>query len=123
MLADLTIQKFMEELSSGSPVPVSYTHLDVYKRQGMTSARKARMILENLISVLGIELMCAAQAVEFQGSRGLSPAGRAVYETVRKEVAPLEEDRVLYPDMEACARLIRDGLILKAAEETIGPLE
>ena len=90
---------------------------------GMTSARKAREILNNTIDVLAIELMCAAQAVEFQGSSGLSPATAAAYNKVREHVPPLEHDRILYTDINICSKLIRDGSILRAVEEKIGKLK
>jgi histidine ammonia-lyase len=90
---------------------------------GMTSARKAREILENAINVLAIELMCAAQAIEFQGHDGLSPASAAAYHLVRELVAPLEADRILSIDIEKCATLVRDGSILKVVEQTIGSLK
>lgn len=90
---------------------------------GMTSARKAREILNNTVDVLAIELMCAAQAVEFQSSAGLAPATAAVYNKVREKIAPLDSDRILYTDIEKCAQLIREGTILKAVEDTIGKLK
>jgi histidine ammonia-lyase len=90
---------------------------------GMTAARKAREILNNATEVLAIEAMCAAQAVEFQGSEGLSPAGAAVYNVIRKQVPPLEKDRILYIDIEKCSALLRSGEILKAAESVTGPLK
>ncbi|MDO4553004.1 MAG: histidine ammonia-lyase [Bacillota bacterium] len=89
---------------------------------GMTAARKAREILSNAVNVLAIELMCAAQAIEFNGARGLAPATAAVYNKVREEVTALEEDRVLYTDIEKCAALVRSGAVLDAAEGAVGPL-
>jgi histidine ammonia-lyase len=90
---------------------------------GMTAARKAREILNNVTEVLAIEAMCAAQAVEFQGQEGLSPAGKAVYRLIRRQVPPLERDRILYVDMQKCAELLRSGAILQAAESVVGPLQ
>ncbi|MCI5802205.1 MAG: histidine ammonia-lyase [Oscillospiraceae bacterium] len=90
---------------------------------GMTAARKARKIIENVTNVLGIELLTAAQAIEFQGPEGLSPAGRAVWELVRSGTPAVEEDRIMYPDIHRCAGLIRSGAVVKAAEAVTGELE
>lgn len=113
--------KVLAHPASVDSIPTSANQED-HVSMGMTSARKAREILVNTANVLAIELMCAAQAIEFQGSTGLSPAMAAVYRTVRSRVAPLESDRILYPDIRSCAELILDGSIQRAAEEIAGPL-
>ena len=102
-------------------IPTSANQED-HVSMGMTAARKAKEILFNTTNVLAIELMTAAQAVEFIDSKRLSPATKAVYEKVRSVVAPLEKDRVMYKDMEVLAELVKNGEILKVAEDKIGPL-
>lgn len=61
---------------------------------GMTSALKLRPMLDNLASVLAMELICAAQALEFLAP--LKPGRGTVqaYERIRSLVPPLREDRV-----------------------------
>lgn len=113
--------KVLAHPASVDSIPTSANQED-HVSMGMTSARKAREILFNVTSVLAIELMCAAQAIEFQGSVGLAPAMAAVYRAVRDQVPPLESDRVLYPDIEACTTLIREGVIVKAAEQITGSM-
>ena len=90
---------------------------------GMTAARKAREIIFNTLNVLAIELLCAAQAMEFGNKEGMAPATRAVYDEVRKVVAPLEKDRILYTEINKCAELIKSGVILKVAEEAAGKIK
>ena len=78
---------------------------------GMAAARKARRSVELLETVLAVELLCAAQAVEFH--RPLR-AGRRVEEalaTVRASVRRLEEDRVLSADLETVIALVREGTV------------
>ena len=67
---------------------------------GMAAARKARRAVECLEYVLAVELICAAQALEFL--RPLEPGVgvSAGYKLVREQVAPLDGDRVLAPDIE-----------------------
>lgn len=102
-------------------IPTSANQED-HVSMGMTSARKAREILFNTVNVLAIELMTAAQAVEFLGKEKLAPATKAVYDRVRDVVPAIEKDRVFYKDMENIAELITSGEIIKAAESAIGEL-
>jgi histidine ammonia-lyase len=77
---------------------------------GMTAAVKLREIVSNLEHVIAVELLCAAQGIEFR--RPLR-AGRGVEEThavVRELVSALEEDRPLSADIGAIAAAIRNGL-------------
>ena len=76
---------------------------------GMTGALKLRQIVENAERVVGIELMCAAQALEFRRPLKSSTSVEGAYGAVRAVVAQLGEDRVLSGDMEAMARAVRDG--------------
>lgn len=76
---------------------------------GMTAARKARTVVRNFETVVAIELLCAAQGLEFL--RPLKP-GRGVakaYALVRERVQPLTGDRPLQPDLEALTDLVQSG--------------
>jgi histidine ammonia-lyase len=77
---------------------------------GMTGALKLRRIVENAERVVGVELMCAAQALEFRRPLKSSAAVEGAYAAVRSVVPSLEEDRVLSGDMEAMAQAVRRGL-------------
>ncbi len=77
---------------------------------GMTGARKLRQVLRNVETVLGLELMIAAQGLEHR--KPLHP-GRGVeraYAILRERTPPLDRDRVLAPDIEAAATLVRSGV-------------
>jgi histidine ammonia-lyase len=76
---------------------------------GMTGALKLRQIVENAERVVGIELMCGAQALEFRRPLKSSAAVEGAYGAVRAVVTRLGEDRVLSGDMEAMARAVRSG--------------
>ena len=76
---------------------------------GMTSARKARQVLRNVETVLGIELLCAAQGLKY---REPLPPGRGVERArrlFRDRVSVLTSDRILAPDIEAAAAMVREG--------------
>ena len=88
---------------------------------GPIGARKLKEIIWNVIHILAVEMMSAAQAFDFLG--GTPGAGSAsAYREIRKVVKPLKNDRVLYPDIQAIARKIADLDILNAVEKKVGEL-
>jgi histidine ammonia-lyase len=76
---------------------------------GMTGAIKLRQIVKHAERILGIELMCAAQALEFRRPLKSSAEIERAHEAVRRVVPRLEQDRVLAPDIDALAASIRAG--------------
>jgi histidine ammonia-lyase len=76
---------------------------------GMTGALKLRQIVENAERIVAIELMCAAQALEFRRPLKSSPQLESVHAAVRAVVPWLEQDRVLAPDIDALAGAVRTG--------------
>jgi len=78
---------------------------------GMTGAIKLRQIVEQVERVLGIELMCAAQALEFRRPLKSSKRIEEAHEVIREIVPRLERDRVLAGDIEAMAGAIRSGAL------------
>lgn len=106
--------------SSADSIPVSGNQED-HVSMGMTAARRARMVLENLRTILAIELLCAAQAVDLRKlptGAGLRP----VLQALRKVVPPLERDRVVATDIALVREKLVDGTLLHAAEEAVGRL-
>jgi len=89
---------------------------------GMNGALKTRQILENVNGVLGIELMAGAQALDFR-DYAVGKGTEAARAAIREVVEFLDEDRPLFPDHNAMAAAVEKGGILRAVEETIGPLE
>jgi histidine ammonia-lyase len=78
---------------------------------GVGAALKAREAVRFLETILALELMCAAQAIEFH--RPLK-AGRGVeraHAEIRRVVPALDQDRLMHPDIEALERLVRSGAL------------
>ena len=76
---------------------------------GMTSATKLRSIVDIAEMSTAIELMTAAQALDFR--KPLSP-GRGVkqaYESIRAAVVPVTSDRAMSADIERIIELIKNG--------------
>ncbi|MDQ7848925.1 MAG: histidine ammonia-lyase [Armatimonadota bacterium] len=114
--------KVLAHPASVDSIPTSGNQED-HVSMGSIAARKAARVVEHVEQVVGIEALCAAQALEFRGAEEASPAVRAVYRAVRQVIPPLERDRVLAGDLALARDLVRQGILLQAAEEAVGPLE
>jgi len=76
---------------------------------GMTGALKLRQIVENAERVVAIELMCAAQGIEYRRPLQSSREVESAHSAIRAVIPRLDQDRVLAPDIEALAGAIRSG--------------
>jgi len=101
--------KVLAHPASADSVPTSGGKED-HVSMGMTAALKFRQVVENAEKVLAIELICAAQGLEFR--RPLKPALRVgeALAHVRQRVRALEVDRVLAGDIESLAAAVRQGI-------------
>ena len=79
-------------------------------------ARRLGQMVENLNRILGVELLCAAQGIEFRRPLTTSAPLARVIGRLRADVPPLGEDRYLAPDLERAAALIAGGEIARAAQ-------
>lgn len=87
---------------------------------GMTSARHAREIVANAETVLALEALGAAQALDLRAPLEPGPATRAVHEMIRAHVPFFEADREFGPDIEDAVSLVREGRLIAAAEAATG---
>ena len=78
-------------------------------------ARRLTRMNANLANILAIELLCAAQGIEFRAPLKTSDALRSVIARLRRDVPPLEGDRYLAPDLERAAGLVTSGELVRAA--------
>ncbi|SNB75446.1 histidine ammonia-lyase [Arboricoccus pini] len=79
------------------------------------AARRLLPMAENLIQVVGIELLAAAQGCDFHAPLSTSEALGRVHAALRQRVPMLREDRLMAPDMSAAADLVRSGQIARLA--------
>ena len=86
-------------------------------------ARRLSPMVANLNHILGVELMCAAQGVEFRAPLATSLPLRKVLARLRKDVATLDKDRYLAPDLEAAARLVGAAELTTASGVKLPGLE
>ena len=94
--------------SSASSIPTDGGKED-HVSMGMTGALKLRQIVENFERVVGIELMCAAQGLEFRRPLRASREVERAHTVVRAVVPRMEQDRVLAHDIDAMAAAVRAG--------------
>lgn len=90
---------------------------------GMTSARHAREVVANVETVIALEALGAAQALDFRAPLEPGPATRAVHAAIRQRVPFFEADREFGPDIADALSLVHEGDLVAAAEAAIGPLD
>jgi histidine ammonia-lyase len=76
---------------------------------GMTSATKLREIVKLAELATAIELLVAAQGLEFHAPLAPGRGVKQAYEIVRRHVAPLKQDRAMAGDIEKVTLAIRSG--------------
>lgn len=64
---------------------------------GANAAIKTLKIIDNIAYILGIELMAAAQAVDFKAKESLSSKSKELYIQFRKQINFIEEDCMMQP--------------------------
>jgi histidine ammonia-lyase len=96
---------------SADSIPTSLGQED-HVSMGSISARKFNQILDNLEKILAIELMYAAQALEFRRPNTFSPIIEKNFSIIREKVAKLEEDRILKEDIYAMIAMVKNRTII-----------
>jgi histidine ammonia-lyase len=89
---------------------------------GMTSARHARGVVDNVELVVALEALAAAQALDLRAPLHAGPATRAVHDAIRERVLFVEHDREFGADIESAVSLVRHGRLLDAASSVVGTL-
>ena len=98
---------------SADSIPTSMGQED-HVSMGSISGRKLNQILNNLEKILAIELMYAAQAMEFRRPNTFSDILEQNLRIIRKKVDKLEEDRLLKPDIDAMIKLVVNQKLIVA---------
>ncbi len=98
---------------SADSIPTSLGQED-HVSMGSISGRKFNQVLNNLEKILAIELMYAAQALEFRRPNTFSDIIEANFKIIRNHVPKLEDDRLLKHDIDAMISLVASqSFILK----------
>jgi histidine ammonia-lyase len=83
------------------------------------AARRLVAMAENVGSILGVEILAAAQGCDFHTPLKSSADLERVRATVRSRVPRLNDDRYLYPDLKAATTLVREGTLLAGLEAAL----
>ncbi|HUR92489.1 MAG TPA: histidine ammonia-lyase [Gemmatimonadaceae bacterium] len=100
--------KVLSHPASVDTIPTDGSKEDVVP-MAMGAAWKARRVAQNLTHILAIELMCAAQGLDFRAPLSTGTSLRAAHARVRAMVPHLSDDRVLSGDIAKIARAVAKG--------------
>jgi histidine ammonia-lyase len=106
--------KTLAHPASVDSIPVSAGQED-FVSMGGWAVSKAREICRNAEYVIAIEILCAAQALDFREPLPEKSRLAKIHEVVRSRVAHFEKSRVLAEDIESLYGLVHDGRLLEAA--------
>ncbi len=101
--------KSLAHPASVDSIPTSANFED-FVSMGPIAARKATEILRNTEYIVAIELLSAAQGVEFRGTSELGKGTKAAYKLIRKIVPFAKEDKATYKDIEATKMMVQNGV-------------
>ncbi|WP_135302023.1 histidine ammonia-lyase [Haloarcula amylovorans] len=124
MIAQYTAAALLNECrATGRPsidsTPVSGNQEDHVSMSGQSSL-SFRSVVESVQTVVGIELLCAAQAAEFlDGSLSHGVGTAAAYETVRDVIPKLDADREVHTDIDRARTLVAEGLLVERVGEAV----
>lgn len=106
--------KTLAHPASVDSIPVSAGQED-FVSMGAWAVRKAWEICKNTEYVMAIEILCAAQALDFCGPLPETSKMAEIHEIVRSHVPHFEKSRVLADDIEELYQLVHNGRLLEEA--------
>jgi len=126
MIAEVTSAAlYSENKQRAAPCSVDSTPTSANQEDHVSmathAARRLGAMNDNLCSILGIELLVAAQGVGFRRPMASSPRLEAVVAALRETVPALGPDRFMAPDLADAAALVRSGRIVEAAGSDLFP--
>lgn len=89
---------------------------------GWSAALKLRTVLDNLTTLLAVELVAAVRGLQLRAPLCPSPAGRAAIEAVTRFAGEPGPDQFLAPVIEAARELVAGRELRTTIEAAAGPL-
>lgn len=102
--------------ASADSVPTSLGQED-HVSMGSISGRKLHRVLDNIEYIQAIELLYAAQAMDFRRPLKSTPVMEACHDYVRQHVPFIKDDRIFADDIKALNKIVTDGSLLALADE------
>ncbi|HHY54704.1 MAG TPA: histidine ammonia-lyase [Chloroflexi bacterium] len=118
-----TENKVLAHPASVDTIPTS-ANVEDHVSMGVTSGLKLRQINDNVERILAIELLAAAQGIDFRRQKvgataQLGQGTRHAYALIRAHAPFIEEDQVLYPYIEAVRQLVADGSLVSVVNHHV----
>ena len=115
--------KILAHPASVDTIPTS-ANVEDHVSMGCTAGLKLRQVIGNVERILSLELMAAAQGVDFRKdevghSAHLGQGTQVAYDLVREHVPFIEQDSILYEFMEATLQVVSDGEIARAVSQKL----
>jgi histidine ammonia-lyase len=108
--------------ASVDSVPTSGMQED-HVSMGWAAARKLRTVLDNLTSLLAVELLASVRGLQLRAPLTPSPAGRVAISVVEPFAGQPGPDVFLAPVLEAVRGVVRGRELRAAVEAEVGPLQ
>lgn len=102
--------KSMAHPASVDSLPTSANQED-HVSMATFAARRLDEMAQNTAVIVGIELLAAAQGIEFHRPLKSSAILERVHAALRTKVAPFDQDRFFAPDIEAARQMVVDGVL------------
>jgi histidine ammonia-lyase len=110
--------KILAHPASVDSIPSSANQED-HVSMGTIAARKSRQILENVKRVLATEIMAACQAIDFRKNFTLGKGTFPAYKAVREVVDFIEDDKVMYIELDKITELISSGKLVASVSKEV----
>jgi len=120
-----TENKVLSHPASVDSIPTS-ANVEDHVSMGATAAIKMRQVAVNVERILALELMAAAQGIDFRKEvvgpdAQLGRGTRHAYALIRQHVPFIEEDTVMYPFMRAIIQLVSTEAIAQSVAQNHRP--
>jgi histidine ammonia-lyase len=118
-----TENKVFAHPASVDTIPTS-ANVEDHVSMGCTAALKMRRISANVERILAIELMAAAQGIDFRretvgAEARLGHGTQPAYDLIRRSIPFIERDTLMTPLIEAVYRLVIDNRVVEVVDEVI----
>ncbi len=104
--------------ASVDTIPTS-ANVEDHVSMGATAALQTRQVINNVEQILAIELMAAAQGIDFRREKlgekaKLGKGTQPAYDLIRRHVSFIENDEIMYPHLETMRKLVAGAEIVRA---------
>ena len=116
--AALLLDSWARPGCSGLTIPTSAGQEDIVSNSA-NAARYAYETVRNVSNIVAVELLVAAQGIDLRdhGKERLGRGTHAAHGFIRAHIPFLEKDRLMFTDMEAMERMVRDGSLSRVVRE------